>query len=351
MTETAWTGRSAGGVTVDDSAAVRIVGLSKTFETRSRNSSAAVHAVRDVSFSVPRGACLGIAGESGSGKSTVARMMVGLEVPTAGEIWVEGSRLPQPPRTADRRAHARRVQMVFQDPYSSLDPRQTIAAAIDEVQRVHFQRSAADRRTRLLELLDAVGVGERYADALPRSLSGGQRQRLAIARALAAEPAVLVLDEAVSALDVSTQAQILNLLSDLRTEFSLTYVFISHDLAVIRQISDEVLVLYRGRLMELSSAESLFVQPANPYTQLLLDSVPRPGMELEKRPDRGALDETGCLFADRCPQVHARCVAEPPEFPLPANGRSRCWLSDTSPTSGTPPAPAPRTEGAPNDQY
>ena len=351
MNETARTGRSAGGAAVDDSAAVRVVGLSKTFQTRGRGGSEAVHAVRDVSFSVPRGACLGIAGESGSGKSTVARMMVGLEVPTDGEIWVDSSRLPEPPRTADRRAHARRVQMVFQDPYSSLDPRQTIAAAIDEVQRVHFQRAAAARRRRVLELLDAVGVGERYADALPRWLSGGQRQRLAIARALAAEPAVLVLDEAVSALDVSTQAQILNLLSDLRTEFSLTYIFISHDLAVIRQISDEVLVLYRGRLMEHASAESLFTQPANPYTQLLLDSVPRPGMELEKRPDRGKLEETGCLFAGRCPQVHARCATEPPEFPLPADGRSRCWLSDTSATSQKPLAFPPRTEGDSNDRY
>lgn len=347
MTKTVQAGRSANGPAPSDRAAVRVVGLSKTFETRGRHGSEAVHAVRDVSFTVPRGTCLGIAGESGSGKSTVARMMVGLETPTAGEIWVDGVRLPEPPRTADRRAHARRVQMVFQDPYSSLDPRQTIAAAIDEVQRVHFQRTAADRRTRVLELLDAVGVGERYADALPRSLSGGQRQRLAIARALAAEPAVLVLDEAVSALDVSTQAQILNLLSDLRTEFSLTYIFISHDLAVIRQISDDVLVLYRGRLMEQSSAESLFIQPAHPYTQLLLDSVPRPGMELEKRPDRGTLDEAGCLFAGRCQSVHARCATEPPEFLLPTDGRSRCWLSDPSSTNETPPA-APRTEGNPN---
>jgi oligopeptide/dipeptide ABC transporter ATP-binding protein len=329
---------------------VRVVGLSKTFETRGRGGRESVHAVRDVSFDVQRGACLGIAGESGSGKSTVARMIAGLEVPTAGAIWVDGSRLPEPPRTADRRAHARRVQMVFQDPYSSLDPRQTIAAAIDEVQRVHFQRTGADRRRRVLELLDAVGVGERYADALPRSLSGGQRQRLAIARALAAEPAVLVLDEAVSALDVSTQAQILNLLSDLRTEFSLTYVFISHDLAVIRQVSDDVLVLYRGRVMEQSSAESLFVQPAHPYTQLLLDSIPRPGMELEKRPDRGSLDESGCLFAGRCPQAHARCTTEPPEFPVHVDDRSRCWLSDPSSANGTPLAAGPHAQGDPHDR-
>ncbi len=335
------TGRSAADAPVDAGAAVRVVGLSKTFDTRGGSGSEAVHAVREVSFSVRRGACLGLAGESGSGKSTVARMIAGLEVPNAGEIWVDGARLPEPPRTSDRRAHARRVQMVFQDPYSSLDPRQTIAAAIDEVQRVHFQRTAADRRRRLLELLDAVGVGERYADAVPRSLSGGQRQRLAIARALAAEPAVLVLDEAVSALDVSTQAQILNLLRDLQTEFSLTYVFISHDLAVIRQVSDDVLVLYRGRVMEQTSAESLFAEPAHPYTQLLLDSIPRPGMELEKRPDRGSLLGTGCLFAGRCPRTHARCTTEPPEFPRHDGGQSRCWLADPQPASGIPFAVTP----------
>ena len=355
MTETvgAGAGTLPRGGEGDD--AVRVTGLSKTFRTRAgRGNEQQVYAVRDVSFSVPRGSCLGIAGESGSGKSTIARMMVGLEVPTSGEVWVEGARLPEPPRAADRRAHARRVQIVFQDPYSSLDPRQTIASALNEVQRVHFDRTAAERAARVRELLDAVGMGERYADALPRSLSGGQRQRLAIARALAAEPAVLVLDEAVSALDVSTQAQILNLLADLRTEFSLTYVFISHDLAVIRQISDDILVLYRGRLMELAPAEQLFASPDHPYTRLLLDSIPRQGMELEKRPDRGTLNETGCLFASRCPQVHDRCTTEPPEFPLRAVGLSRCWLADSpagdSPND-VPRAVAPRPEGDPSDQH
>jgi peptide/nickel transport system ATP-binding protein len=334
----------------DDTPAVRVVGLSKSFAVRGRGKQQ-VHAVRDVSFTVPRGACLGIAGESGSGKSTVARMMVGLEVPNAGEVWVEGARLPEPPKTADRRAHARRVQMVFQDPYSSLDPRQTIAGALDEVQRVHFERTPGERRARTLALLDAVGVGERYADTLPRSLSGGQRQRLAIARALAAEPAVLVLDEAVSALDVSTQAQILNLLTELRSQFALTYVFISHDLAVIRQVSDDVLVLYRGRLMEYSGAEALFVQPEHPYTELLLDSIPRQGMALEKRPDRGSLNETGCLFASRCPRVHDRCTTEPAELPSRTGGRSRCWLVAPSSTDPSPGDGAPTTERGQRDQH
>ncbi|HET6911146.1 MAG TPA: oligopeptide/dipeptide ABC transporter ATP-binding protein [Mycobacteriales bacterium] len=333
MTEVT-TSQPGGAVDVDDDyEAVRVVGLSKTFKVRSRSSVQHVHAVRDVSFRVTRGSALGIAGESGSGKSTVARMMVGLEVPSDGEIWIGGARLPEPPSTSDRRTHARRIQMVFQDPYSSLDPRQPISAALDEVQRVHFQRSPRERRARTLQLLDAVGLGERYVEALPRALSGGQRQRLVIARSLAAEPAVLVLDEAVSALDVSTQAQILNLLRDLQAEYGLTYIFISHDLAVIRQICDDVLVLYRGELMEHAPAEQLLTRPRHPYTKLLLDSVPRQGMELEKRPERGTLNDAGCLFASRCPHAHDRCSAEPPEFSEPSGGRSRCWLAADAPST------------------
>ncbi len=308
--------------------AVFVNGLSKTFHQRGQRGGAvqSVYAVRNVSLAVQRGACLGIVGESGSGKSTLARMLVGLEVPTSGEVWIEGSRLPEPPRGVDRRAHARRVQMVFQNPYSSLDPRQSVESVLNEVQRVHFDRDKAQRHTRTMQLLEAVGLGQRYAEQLPRALSGGQRQRLAIARCLAAEPAVLVLDEAVSALDVSTQAQILNLLSDLRAEFCLTYIFISHDLAVIRQVSDEVLILYRGRLMEQAPVEPLFESARHPYTQLLLDSIPRQGMELSSRPERGIPTEVGCLFVGRCPFAHERCEQEPPLFQLSTRSHARCWL-------------------------
>ncbi len=315
-------------VTEDTEYAVRVDGLSKTFHQRRRRSDTSrdVHAVRDVSLTVGQAECLGIAGESGSGKSTLARMLVGLEVPTAGEIWVSGERLAEPPRAVDRRRHARRIQMVFQDPYSSLDPRQPAGMVLDEVQRVHFDRDRAARAKRTGELLDAVGLGSGYLDSVPRSMSGGQRQRLAIARALAAEPSVVVLDEAVSALDVSIQAQILNLLSDLRKEFSLTYIFISHDLAVIRQVSDRVMVLYRGRLMEQSPVERIFQSAAHPYTQLLLDSVPRPGMSLLERPERGFLAEDGCLFRGRCSSAHDRCEAEPPLFTVAGSAQSRCWL-------------------------
>jgi oligopeptide/dipeptide ABC transporter ATP-binding protein len=242
--------------------------------------------------------------------------------------------------------------MVFQDTYSSLDPRQTVSQAIDEVQHVHFDRTPSERRKRTIELLDAVRVGDRYVDALPRALSGGQRQRVAIARSLAAQPSVLVLDEAVSALDVSTQAQILNLLSDLRSEFGLTYIFISHDLAVIRQVSDDVLVLYRGDLMEQAPAEELFGMPEHPYTGLLLDSIPRQGMELENRPDRGSLDEAGCLFSSRCSRAFDRCTEHPPIFDLTYGRRSRCWLVDPSAAhTSSPPVSLTTQQGGTDDQH
>ncbi|MFV0463929.1 MAG: ABC transporter ATP-binding protein [Nostocoides sp.] len=306
---------------------VRVEGLGKVFRGRNGRT---VRAVHDVNFTIAAGACLGIAGESGSGKSTVARMLVGLETPTTGDVWVAGQQLAESPSAAERRAHARRVQMVFQDPYSSLDPRQSIGASLDEVQRVHFDRTSAQRRARSLQLLDAVGLDEGYAKALPRTMSGGQRQRLVIARALSVEPSVLVLDEAVSALDVSTQAQILNLLKDLQEEFSLTYIFISHDLSVIRQVSDEVLVLYLGEVMENSAAESLFTQPQHPYTQLLLNSVPHPGMVLERRAARSMPNDEGCRFASRCELVHDRCAHDPPQFETRGGTCVRCWLADSS---------------------
>lgn len=307
--------------------ALRVESLSKTFGRPRRRGRAddIVQALRDVSLTVQAGDCVGIAGESGSGKSTLARIIVGLETSTDGAVYVHGERLPEPPKTTDRHRHARRVQMVFQDPYSSLDPRQPIGAALDEVQRVHFSRSPDQRRTRTFELLDAVGIASSYFDALPRALSGGQRQRVAIARALAAEPSVIVLDEAVSALDVSTQAQILNLLADLRSEFSLTYVFISHDLAVIRQVADTIVVLYRGRIMEQGRIDDIFRAPANPYTQLLLDSVPRRGMSLTNRPDRGSHSVSGCLFRGRCPVQVDKCAQEPPLIHVSPSRQSRCW--------------------------
>jgi peptide/nickel transport system ATP-binding protein len=242
-----------------------------------------VDACVDISFSIESGASLGVVGESGSGKTTLARMLVGLELPSGGSVLLHGEPLAPRAHTAERRRRARIVQIVFQDPYTSLDPRQSVRRAIDEVQRLHFDRSAGERDARTRELLDAVGLSSRTEQSLPRELSGGQRQRVAIARALAAEPELLVLDEAVSALDVSIQAQILNMLADLRRRLSLAYLLISHDLAVVRQLSDDVLVMYRGRVVERNSTERILSAPSDPYTVRLLDSVPRAGRWLGGR--------------------------------------------------------------------
>jgi oligopeptide transport system ATP-binding protein len=302
-------------------ALLTVHGLSKTFVTRRGAFVRGGHetkAVQDVSFAVPRGGSLGVVGESGSGKTTVARMLVGLETPTAGRI-----------------EHGGKVQMVFQDPYTSLDPRQPVRKALDEVQRVHFDRTQAQRNTRTAELLDAVGLGDREGGALPRRLSGGQRQRVAIARALAAEPELLVLDEAVSALDVSIQSQILNLLVDLRAQLGLAYVFISHDLAVIRHVADDVLVLYRGRVLEQGTVDDVLTAPANPYTQRLLAASPRADMTLTREAPPRESVPGGCVFLPRCAYAFERCPTEPPLLPVGDGRASRCWLHDQSvPSTG-----------------
>jgi ABC-type glutathione transport system ATPase component len=235
-------------------------------------------AVDDVGFAVMPGRSLGVVGESGSGKTTVARMICGLERPTAGTIVVARRDRSHPTRrTAERRRRGRELQIVLQDPYTSLDPHQTVNASLQEVLRVHFDLSAAQRRARVMELLDAVGLDTRVANAVPRAMSGGQRQRVAIARALAAEPQLILLDEAVSALDVSIQAQILNLLADLRQQAGVAYLFISHNLAVIRQICDEAVVMHRGRIVERGSVDELLDSPRDAYTRRLRASVPGRG--------------------------------------------------------------------------
>ncbi|MGW9118944.1 dipeptide ABC transporter ATP-binding protein [Streptomyces sp. NPDC055663] len=240
----------------------------------------AVRAVDDVSFSLPEGGCLGIVGESGSGKTTTARIVVGLERADHGKVRVRGQvRGARSPGRAQRLARAREVQMVFQDPYLSLDPRTTVEDVLRETLCLHFPSTDHDRSIR--ELLDQVGLGTRAADARPRQLSGGQRQRVAIARALAVEPAVLVLDEAVAALDVSVQAQILNLLADIREETRIGYLFITHDLGVVRCVTDRVIVMRRGRVIEAGPTAEVLAAPQHPYTRLLLESVPRPGWDPE----------------------------------------------------------------------
>ena len=235
-------------------------------------------AIAGVSFKLPAGGALGLVGESGSGKTTVARIIVGLERPTSGRVVCGGTDRSQPARSSrERRRRGAEVQIVFQDPYSSLPPRQTVLAGLEEVLRLHGQRSSADRSARVHELAELVALDDRQLRAFPGALSGGQRQRVAIARALAPQPRLIILDEAVAALDVSIQAQILNLLGDIRERTGVSYLFISHDLAVVRQVTDHAVVLKQGRIVERAPTPSLLDHPQDPYTQLLRASVPRAG--------------------------------------------------------------------------
>jgi ABC-type glutathione transport system ATPase component len=258
-------------------------------------------AVDDVSFRVPEAGSLAIVGESGSGKTTIARMIVGLERPSGGSIAACGQDRSRAARSlADRRRRGREVQIVFQDPYTSLDPRQTAEGAIDEVLRLHHGWPADRRRARVAELIGLVGLDERQSRALPRALSGGQRQRVAIARALAAEPRILILDESVAALDVSIQAQVLNLLADIRDETGVSFVLISHDLAVVRQLTDTTIVLRRGQVVEQGPTARVLDHPQHAYTRLLRDCVPRPGWKPTRQlaqasPEQTADDEEAPL--------------------------------------------------------
>ena len=255
--------------------------LHKTFRQRGMlgmEGAREIVAVRDVSFAINNAGSMAIVGESGSGKTTVARILAGLERATSGSVLVGGvDRTEIAHRSSERRHRARQLQIVFQDPYRSLDPRQSARNCIHEVLRLHIGGSHEQRAQRVSELANLVGLDERQMDALPRALSGGQRQRIAIARALAAEPSVLVLDEAVAALDVSIQAQVLNLLADIREQTGIAYVFISHDLAVVRQITEEMIVMQKGEVVERGPTAKLLDSPKHPYTQLLRSCVPRPG--------------------------------------------------------------------------
>jgi len=277
-----------------------------------------IYAVNGVSFSQARGETIGIVGESGCGKSTLARTVLRLIEPTSGKLLFDGQDLLRLPPKALRRRR-RDMQIIFQDPYASLDPRVRIGASIEEPLLIHRFGRRAERGARVAELLELVGLGAEAAARYPHEFSGGQRQRIGIARAIAAGPKLVIADEPVSALDVSIQSQILNLLVELRDRLALSLLFISHDLAVIRYISERVAVMYLGQLVEVGDAAAIFEEPAHPYTQALLSAIPQP--DPERRRKRIVLvgdvpspehPPAGCPFHPRCPQVMDRCRTEIP---------------------------------------
>jgi len=279
-----------------------------------------VKAVDDISFSVNKGEILGIVGESGCGKSTTGKALLRLIEPTAGEIKFEGRNITHI-HPEDMRKLRRDMQIIFQDPYASLNPRHTVEKIIGEPLLIHGVRNVSERKKRIQELLGVVGLSSYHASRYPHQFSGGQRQRIGIARALANHPKLIICDEPVSALDVSVQSQILNLMEELRNTFNLTYIFIAHDLSVVKHISDRVGVMYLGRMVELTDKNTLYDDPKHPYTQALLSAVPMPDPDIKR--DRIILKgdvpspsnpPTGCAFHTRCPQAMDICKTIKPPF-------------------------------------
>lgn len=300
---------------------LQVTDLVKEYPVRSgmfRRVTGAVKAVNSVSFTLSKGQTLGLVGETGCGKSTIGRCLVGLLRPTSGAVRLDGDDVAQmSPRQL--RAARRRIQLVFQDPYASLDPRQSVTSIVSEPLRLHGLATGREG-ARTDELLDLVGLSRRVKHQHPHELSGGQRQRVGIARALALEPEVIVLDEPVSALDVSVQAGILNLLEDLQHGLGLTYLFIAHDLSVVRHISHEVAVMYLGRIVEQVASDTLYSSPRHPYTKALLSAVPVPDPRVERSRRRILLEgdlpspldlPTGCAFRSRCWKATEQCLSAP----------------------------------------
>jgi peptide/nickel transport system ATP-binding protein len=321
---------------------MKVEGLSKTFDVSppflnrllEGKKKAFVHAVDDVSFEVPKGKTLALVGESGCGKSTVARLLVGLYAPTKGTVLFDGQDVNALLRSQEAKALRKRMQMIFQDPYASLNPRWRVSDIVAEPMLEHGIGASDEDRARLVgELLKSVGLAEADAIKYPHQFSGGQRQRISIARALATKPEFLVCDEPTSALDVSVQAQVLNIMKDLQREMGLTYLFISHNLAVVHHVADYVGVMYLGRLVELAPKQELFANPRHPYTRMLLDAIPDIKMSGRSRtPVQGEVPNPlnpppGCAFNPRCPKVQDRCKSERPQLRDIAAARVSCHFA------------------------
>ncbi|MCR8846028.1 ABC transporter ATP-binding protein [Paenibacillus sp. SC116] len=301
---------------------IEVKGLKKHYAAKKSlfgRSQQVVRAVDDVSFTIHRGETFGLVGESGCGKSTTGRSIVRLHDVTDGEIWFDGHNVANM-NERELKPFRKRMQTIFQDPYSSLNPGMNVTQLISEPMDIHRQGTKAEQLERVLTLLDKVGMKPEHANRYPHEFSGGQRQRISIARALSVQPEFVMCDEPISALDVSVQAQVVNMLEDLQSELGLTYLFIAHDLSMVRHISNRIGVMYMGKLVELAPSDELYKRPAHPYTQALLAAIPHPDPRQEMQPPpilEGELPSPlsmaiGCSFASRCPYATERCRQETP---------------------------------------
>jgi oligopeptide/dipeptide ABC transporter ATP-binding protein len=314
---------------------LRVQHLTKRFVSHRgwfRRTSTTVRAVEDVTFHIQPGEVVGLVGESGSGKTTVGRAILRLVEPTSGEIFFEGTDLTTlPPESM--RAQRKNMQMIFQDPFASLNPRLTAGAIVEQALQIHGLARGRQRRPRVVEILESVGLSAAYADRYPHEFSGGQRQRIGIARALAVKPRLIIADEAVSALDISVKAQVVNLLKDLQQQLGLAMLFITHDLGVVEYISDRIIVMYLGHVMEIAPSRELYNNPRHPYTEALLSAIPVPDPTVTRRPIllEGDIPSplnppSGCVFRTRCPIAFSKCAEVVPPLEEVAPGHFKACI-------------------------